>query len=96
MTDETLARAKKLRDGLLSTAKEIRLRRDGDAQLNEHDAKTCEDAAAMLQTLGTEVDRLRQGVGCFFEGRLDRATLKNMVRTWNLPPTNPRYVTAKD
>lgn len=47
------------------------------------DAKTCDDAAALLQKFGTEVTRLRAGIGCYLYGRLERHELRQMTETWN-------------
>ena len=83
MTDVVIKDAIKLRDRLLDVAKELRYRRDGNLELNERDAKSCDDAAAMLQKLGTEVTRLREGIGCFKYGRLNRDRLIRLPDTWN-------------
>lgn len=82
-SEPVIAAAIKLRDRLGDVAKEIGYRRDGNAELNAMDAKVCADAAAMLEKLGTEVTRLRLGIGHLYYGRLDRTELWNMSRNWN-------------
>ncbi len=52
-------------------------------ELHLVDAKTCEDAAALLQKLHTEVYRLREGIGCHFYGRISGPELVKMSQTWN-------------
>ena len=52
----------------------------------EHDAQISERAAAMLEKLGTEVDRLRQSIGCFGYGRLSHREISELVETWNDSP----------
>jgi hypothetical protein len=47
------------------------------------DAKSCEESAALLQKLATEVYRLREGIGCHHYGRLAEGDLWRMSRTWN-------------
>ena len=74
MSDPVIAHAIKLRDRLLETAKEIRIMGNRSDRLNtkrmaEIDARGCEDAAAMLAVLGTEVTRYREGIGCCYYGR---------------------------
>jgi hypothetical protein len=53
------------------------------SEMHLADAKTCEDAAALLQKLHTEVYRLREGIGCHFYGRISGPELAKMARTWN-------------
>jgi hypothetical protein len=86
--DPIIAQATKLRDGLLSAAKEFRYigarsTRAATQELTEHDAKTCEDAAKMLRKLGIEVTRLRLAIGHYSYGKLSRADLISMVGNWN-------------
>lgn len=88
MEDPVIDQAIKLRDRLLDVAKELRIaarsaKTDAGRQCADMDAKTCDDAAAMLQKLGTEVTRLRQGIGCFHYGRIDRFALRRMSENWN-------------
>ena len=83
MKDCVIKDAIKLRSRLLDVAKELRIRRDGNLELNEMDAKSCDDSAAMLRKLGTEVTRLREGIGCFKYGRLSRISLIQLPDTWN-------------
>lgn len=80
-TDEV----KRLHNRLLDVAKEIGFRRGPheNAELNAMDKKACEDAAAMLHKLETEVFRLREGIGCYLHGRLERHTLRKIMETWN-------------
>ena len=73
--DPILEQARSLRDALRDIAK----------GLGERDAKTCGECVEMMENLGTEVDRLRDGIGCFRIGQLERDTLFNMARTWNKP-----------
>lgn len=56
---------------------------DVGSEIAKRNAKACDDAAAMLQKLGTEVTRLREGIGCYHYGRLDRQDLWRMARSWN-------------
>ena len=81
--DSTMREAIRLRDRLLDVAKELRLRRDGLPELNKLDAQSCDDSAQMLQKLGTEVTRLREGIGHFEYGMMSRHDLIQMPRRWN-------------
>ena len=86
--DPILDQAVKLRDGLLGAANEFRCRgaltkSAVTKELSELDAKTCEDAAKMHQKLGTEVTRLRLGIGHYKYGMLDRSDLIRMSESWN-------------
>ena len=90
MTDPVIKDAIKLRDGLLEAAKEFRiLARRADRQttreLREFDADCCEAAAKMMAKLGTEVTRLRLGIGHHLSGQmpLDRHELRKMTVDWN-------------
>ena len=83
MTDATTKAAIKIRDRLNEVATELKRRLDGLPELNRMDARTCEDAALMLEKLGTEVTRLRLGIGCYRYGRLSRVDLFAMTRNWN-------------
>lgn len=88
-TDPVIRDAIKLRDGLIECAREWRhyvqmhARTDAAKRLGEHDAQISERAAAMLEKLGTEVDRLRQAIGCFGDGRASRSELRHLVNSWN-------------
>ena len=86
--DAVMRKAIKQRDLLLECAREFRhygamARTNTGREMAERDAKACEDAAEMMAKLGTEVTRLRQGIGCFFCGRLDRIELNAMTKNWN-------------
>lgn len=86
--DPIIDQAIRLRDGLLSAAKEFRhtgacSTHAVTKELTEHDAKTCEDAAKMLRKLCTEITRLRLGIGHYKYGKLARADLISMTETWN-------------
>ncbi len=81
--DGIIQRAVNLRDSLLNFAGELGTRHEGNAELNKMDAATCRDAAAMLKTLGTEVIRLREAIGCFEHGRLSRLDLVRIPLSWN-------------
>lgn len=86
MTDPVIRDAIKLRDRLRDVAKELRMRRDGNVECNEMDAQSCDDSADMLQKLGTEVSRLREGIGHFKYGQMSRVNLIGMPDTWNDQP----------
>ena len=86
--DPILDQAVQLRDDLLRTAKEFRfmggpLASKATKELLALDAKTCDDAAKMLQKLGTEVTRLRLGIGHYKYGMLDRSDLIRISESWN-------------
>ena len=81
--NEVIKNAARLRDHLLDVAKELRLRRDGNIELWELDAKACDDAAAMLRKLGTEVTRLRLAIGHHKYGMMSCADLFQIPDTWN-------------
>ncbi len=86
--DPIIDQAIRLRDGLLGAANEFRHIGGPSAnavtkELMELDAKTCEDAAKMLQKLGTEVTRLRLGIGHYRYGMVDRSALVRMSESWN-------------
>lgn len=86
MSDPILREAIRIRTYLESVAKELRYRREESKdkmELNEYDAKTCDQAMTMLQTLGTEVTRLREAIGCHFYHKLDRGRLWDIAKTWN-------------
>lgn len=88
MTDPVIKLAIKQRDGLLDCAKEFRrqgsiAQRNSARELAELDARACEDAAAMLKKLGTEVTRLRLTIGHFGCGRMNRSDLRKAAETWN-------------
>ena len=81
--DSPIDEAVRVRDRLLDIAKELRRRRDGHDELNEMDAKTCEQAAAFMQKFGTEVFRLRESIGHFQYGMMGRIELIRVPNTWN-------------
>lgn len=90
-TDPVIRDAIKLRDGLLECAREFRVyggksRHASGRELAEMDAKVCENAAVMLQKLGTEVTRLRLCIGHFDYGRMDRSDLRRATQNWNDSP----------
>lgn len=76
---------RRLHDRLLGVAKEIGYRRGPgeNAELNAMNIEACENAAAMLRKLETEVFRLREGIGCYLNGRLERHVLRKISETWN-------------
>ena len=88
-TDPVIRDAIKLRDALIECAREWRYyvqmhaRTDAAKRMGEHDAKISEQAAAMLEKLGIEVDRLRQSIGCFGDGRMSRSEIRHLVNSWN-------------
>lgn len=58
-----------------------------EAELAELDGKACLESAKMLQKLGTEVFRLRAGIGCYLDtGDPDRGRLRQMTQNWNDDP----------
>lgn len=84
----TVDYAIKLRDRLLKTAQELRIDRDmakdeARRELREYDATVCDEAARLLQVLGTEVTRLREGVGCYLDGRISRSLMRHIRESWN-------------
>ncbi len=83
MTDPVIAEAVKIRDRVRSAGQEFRRRTDGLRELNEIDAKSCDEAADMLQKLGTEVTRLRLAIGCYRDYRMNRSDLSHVADTWN-------------
>ena len=89
MTDPVIQQARKLRDSLLDVAKEHDIRSESPstssvaAELAKMDAQTCRSAAEMLAKLGTEVTRLRLGIGHFDYGQMPRRELVQMSKTWN-------------
>ena len=86
MSDGPIRRAIRLRDDLLSVAKDIGFRRpknETEKELNAIDQKACLDAAEMLQTFGTEVSRLRLAIGHYRFGRLSDHELGRISETWN-------------
>jgi len=88
-TDPVIRDAINMRDGLLHIAKEFRMQGEDPRvsatrkELAAIDAKYCEDAAEMLQKLGTEVDRLRMGIGGMLDYHMSRGDLRQMTRNWN-------------
>lgn len=80
--DPVIDEALKIRDRLLNVAKEIGYQHKPGA-LRDFDMKTCKQAAEMLQKLGTEVDRLRMGIGHFHHGRMSIFDLEKMTKNWN-------------
>lgn len=88
--DPVITQARNLRDGLQSAAVEFRRiaarsSHTATKELAEIDARICLDAAKMLQKLGTEVTRLRLGIGHYKYGKLDRLDLIKMATNWNAP-----------
>ena len=56
-------------------------------QLREFDAARCEAAAKIIADLDTEVNRLRQAIGCHHYTRSPSASeLWGIARSWNQPP----------
>ena len=87
-TNDKTPEAKRLAGCLKDVANELRIRGRAAANPNASelanlDAQSCEDAAALLQVYDTEIERLRQGIGCFHYGRLEGAALTKMCKTWN-------------
>lgn len=83
MHDSITKEGIRLRKHLKICADEFRLMRGSPKELREHDAKTCEDAAALIQKLDIEVFRLRQTIGCYLQGVMDRSQLRHCAETWN-------------
>lgn len=88
MTDPVIQEAIKLRDRLKDAAKEFRIlekraTHKATKKMAGRDAEACEESALMLQKLGTEVTRLREGIGCFKYGQLSRFDLIKMRDNWN-------------
>ena len=83
MTDPVIAQAIQIRDRLKDVSKEIGMRQDGNKELNDMDAETCTDAAHMLQKHGTEVTRLREVIGHYRYGMIERAALFRVMESWN-------------
>ena len=84
MTDVIIESAIRLRDRLLELSKE--LRRNGpmnNETLRRMDAANCEEAAKMLEKLGTEVTRLRLAIGHHSYRRMSHADLVRIADTWN-------------
>lgn len=75
--------AVKAAQNLAETAKELRLMLHGDKELHEIDAKHCDDAAALLRVLDTEVFRHRQAILTYCDGRMERSDLRSIARTWD-------------
>lgn len=91
MTDRIIQTAITLRDCLVECAHELRYHgqkamTDSAKELAAIDAATCDNAAIMLQTLGTEVTRLRLGIQHFHAGRMTRWDLLEMTENWNATP----------
>ena len=74
MTDAKIKMAIRLRNDLVELAPTMPA---------TFEKNTCVRSAEMLQTLGTEVTRLREAIGCFLYGRLDRNDLRKISETWN-------------
>lgn len=74
MTDARIERAVRLKKDLTNLVPEMR---------SEFDRSTCIETVAMLQSLGTEVTRLRLAIGTFLYGRMDRHELRKISETWN-------------
>lgn len=79
-----------VRDKLLEVAAELELRartlRSEDArELCEYEAAVVRLGAAAIQKFGTEVTRLREGIGCHHYGRLAEFDLYQMSQNWNCP-----------
>lgn len=88
MADPVIAEAIKLRDRILACGREFELRkraarRPADAELAEYDFQSCQETAAMLQKLGTEVTRLRLAIQHFDCGRMSRFELHEITTNWN-------------
>lgn len=73
MSDATMKKAIRIRDQLRTLV----FARD---QISKD---ICRDAAEMLQTLGTEVTRLREAIGHHYYGRLSQGELMKISETWN-------------
>jgi hypothetical protein len=108
-TDPVIRAAIKIRNRLVDCAKEFRIhgrmaRKPAGVEMAEHDAKACDEAAAMLQKLGTEVTRLRLSIQHFNAGRMSRFELSEVVKNWNdspadqtaIPTPTPEQQTAID
>lgn len=84
MSDPVIKEAIRIRDRLQELATDLRLR-PGHVQANDMDGRTCDEAAKMLQKLGTEVTRLRLFIQHHQHGRLSTADLYKVVENWNSP-----------
>lgn len=80
-------KAKRIVDALAGAENEFRLKArassGASAELAELDAAACANGAGLIKTLDTEVFRLRQAIGCYLHGRLDRGDLRKIAETWN-------------
>jgi len=81
-------KAKRAHEALTSAAKELGFAARGGrtAAARENaamDQKACESGAELIAELDTEVFRLRQAIGCYLDGRLERQMLREISRTWN-------------
>ena len=88
MSDQVIKRSIWLRDQLLQCAKEFGYISEKTAhasakRMAAHDKSTCEEAAAMIEKLGTEVTRLRLCIQHFDHGRMSRFALRDVVENWN-------------
>jgi hypothetical protein len=88
MSDAVITEAIKLRDRILACGREFEIRKRTarspvDAELAEVDFQACQEAAAMLQKLGTEVTRLRLAIQHFDYGRISRFDLREITTNWN-------------
>jgi len=96
-TDPVIRDAIRLRDRLLDVTKEHDYKaraatHKSTIECAEMDAQTCRAAAAMLEKLGTEVTRLRLGIGHLHYGMMDRLELNQMTKNWNADPAKPDHI----
>lgn len=90
MSDEIIQKAIEIRDRLVEVRKEIiihgQMAKSSSAKtLAKMDAATVGDAIALLAKLGTEVERLRLGIGHFHYGRMSANDLYKMTKKWIYP-----------
>lgn len=88
MDDPVIRDAIKLHDRILAAGREFEIRKrcarsQAESELAEADFYACQDAAAMLKKLGTEVTRLRLAIQHFDYGRMSRLELRQITANWN-------------
>ena len=81
-------KSKRTAQRVLEVAAELKLTgparpTEAGRELAKMDAQACSDAASIIAELDTEVFRLRQAIGCFIQGRMSEAQLREISRTWN-------------
>lgn len=79
-------RAKRLAPTLHELAREMQPPGNNPSisdELTELFVERLTQAADLLHILDAEVFRLRQSIGCFDQGHMDRARLRKVSKTWN-------------